>query len=167
MTASEFPAQFVHLSSAADLPLSAHSRFNTGCKTSRPVLAAISATLRRRHRAEIVNLSPPKKKRKKKSESSLQTCRPNQKSNVLPCLQMESLPYLSNTAHLLSPASPPKTPTLRLPGVSEMTGTSAHLSHLSPSPSLCHTSRQPNPTHTHRPTDTHLSYITTYDTLHS
>lgn len=164
MTASEFPAQFVHLSSAADLPLSAHSRFNTGCKTSRPVLAAISATLRRRHRAEIVNLSPPKKK---KSESSLQTCRPNQKSNVLPCLQMESLPYLSNTAHLLSPASPPKTPTLRLPGVSEMTGTSAHLSHLSPSPSLCHTSRQPNPTHTHRPTDTHLSYITTYDTLHS
>ena len=73
---------------------------------------------------------------------------------------MESLPYLSNTARLLFPASPKHPPTLRLPAVSEMTGTSAHLSHLSPSPSLCHTSRQPNPTqHTHRPTHTHTPQL--------
>lgn len=165
MTASEFPAQFVHLSSAADLPLSAHSRFNTGCKTSRPVLAAISATLRRRHRAEIVNLSPPKKK---KSESSLQTCRPNQKSNVLPLFADGISPiFIKHGPSPLPCLPPPKHPPSGYRAYQKMTGTSAHLSHLSPSPSLCHTSRQPNPTHTHRPTDTHLSYITTYDTLHS
>lgn len=53
---------------------------------------------------------------------------------------------------------------LRPPGVSKMTGTSAHLSHLSASPSLCHTSNPAQHTRSQTHTSATLPLITYYTT---